>query len=355
MKIIKRGPDFIKFRISSEDDLWTTAKLCNKGRKIGMLGERRDQTTAGEEGGRAKSAVRKKIWIELIIEHTEFQTFSDTLRVHGIINEAAFDKGSHHTHVVQIGDEIKLSIDGVWPTEDIQLINSAKKHSSSSKVAIIVAELDEIILYEVTMHGLRDIATFTMRGGGKYTGNSESSSGIQKGFMKKVTSDINIQLNKNIPIIICGPGMARERLQEMFDSIDSGRTIRNIATSMGGRASANEILKEGLALDLLKDHSIIKEIEYLEDAFTRIAKQGAVAYGKNQLNQAMEEGAIEKLLILAELLRDENSKINDENWSKWCKKLEICGGEMIQCSSDHDYGMQLESMGGAIALLRYIL
>ena len=51
------------------------------------------------------------------------------------------------------------------------------------------------------MHGLRDIATFTMRGGGKYTGNSESSSGIQRGFMKKVASDINIQLNKNIPII----------------------------------------------------------------------------------------------------------------------------------------------------------
>ena len=46
----------------------------------------------------------------------------------------------------------------------------------------------------------------------------------------------------------------------------------------------------------------------------------------------MEEGAIEKLLILAELLRDENSKINGESWSEWSKKLEICGGEMIQCS-----------------------
>ena len=60
MKIIKRGPDFIKFRISSEDDLWTTAKLSKKGRRIGMLGERRDQTTTGEEGGRAKAATRKK-------------------------------------------------------------------------------------------------------------------------------------------------------------------------------------------------------------------------------------------------------------------------------------------------------
>ena len=355
MKILKRGTDFLKFRISTEDDLWTTAKLCTKGRKIGMLGDRRDQTTTGEEGGRAKSATRKKIWIELIIEYTEFQTFSDTLRVHGIINEAAFDKGSHHTHVIQIGDEIKLSIDGVWPTEDIQLINSAKKHSTSSKVAIVVTELDEILLYEVTMHGLRDIATFTMRGGGKYTGNMESSSSIHKGFMKKVANDINLQLNKEIPLIICGPGMGRERLQEMFQSIGSERTMRNIATSMGGRAAANEILKEGLALDLLKDHSIIKEIELLEDAFTRIAKQGAVAYGHNELNQAMEEGAIEKLLILAELLRDEDAKINDQTWSEWSKKLAISGGDMIQCSADHDSGIQLESMGGAIALLRYIL
>ncbi|MBJ23566.1 MAG: hypothetical protein CMB64_02735 [Euryarchaeota archaeon] len=355
MKILKQGFDFLKFRISSEDDLWTTAKLCNKGRRIGMLGERRDQTTAGLEGGRAKSAERKKIWIELNIEYTEFQTFSDTLRVHGIIHEAAFDKGSHHTHIVQIGDEIKISIDGEWPNEDLQLINTAKKYSNSSKVAIIVTELDEILLYEVTTHGLRDIATFTMRGGGKYSGNAEKSSGIHKGFMEKVAIDIHKQLNKEIPLIICGPGMARENLEKMFNSINSGRTIRNIATSMGGRASANEILKDGLELDLLKNHTIIKEIELLEDAFTRIGKQGAVAYGEYELAKAMNEGAIDKLLILAELIRDEDALINNESWSKWVKKLNISGAELIQCSADHDYGLQLKSMGGAIALLRYIL
>lgn len=355
MKILKQGIDFLKFRISSEDDLWTTAKLSRKGRKIGMLGDRRDQTTAGLEGGRAKSAVRKKVWIELDIEYTEFQTFSDTLRIHGIIHEAAFDKGSHHTHIVHVGDEVKITIEGEWPNEDLQLINSAKKHSNSSKVAIIVTELDEILLYEITTHGLRDIATFTMRGGGKYSGNAETSSGVHNSFMEKVATDIHHQLNREIPLIICGPGMAREKLEKMFNTINSGRTIRNIATSMGGRASANEILKEGLELDLLKNHTIIKEIELLEDAFTRIGKQGAIAYGEFELIKAMEEGAIDKLLILAELIRDDDSKIGNETWSEWVKKLNLCGGKLIQCSSDHDYGMQLKSMGGAIALLRYIL
>ena len=135
----KLPKDFIKFRISSEDDLWTTAKLSKKGRRIGMLGERRDQTTTGEEGGRAKAATRKKTWIELIIEYNEFQTFSDTLRVHGIIHEAAFDKGSHHTHVVQIGDEIKLSINGEWPYEDIQLKNTM---SNSVYIEMIKSSLN---------------------------------------------------------------------------------------------------------------------------------------------------------------------------------------------------------------------
>ncbi len=355
MKILKRGPDFIKFRISSEDDLWTTAKLCKKNRRIGMLGERRDQTTAGEEGGRAKAATRKKTWIELIIEYTEFQTFSDTLRVHGIIHEAAFDKGSHHTHIVQIGDEINISINGEWPHEDVQLINEAKNHSKSSKVAIIVAEMDEILLFLVTMHGMKDVAAFSMRGGGKYSGNAKASNEINNNFMEKVATDINLQLNKDTPLVICGPGMARDKLQNMFNKIESGRTIRNIATSMGGRASANEILKDGLDLDLLKDHSLIKEIELLEEAFTRIAKQGAVAYGEYELNKAMEEGAIETLLISVELLRDDDEKINDINWSEWCKKLELFGGKLVQCSSDHDLGSQLKSMGGAIAILRYIL
>ena len=43
-------------------------RLARAGMSLGMLGERRDQTTAGEEGGRAKSAERKKMWIKLRIE-----------------------------------------------------------------------------------------------------------------------------------------------------------------------------------------------------------------------------------------------------------------------------------------------
>ena len=71
MKILKRQPMLWRIRIESQDDLWSISRLARKGTSIAMLGERRDQTTAGETGGRAKSAERKKMWIKLRIETSE--------------------------------------------------------------------------------------------------------------------------------------------------------------------------------------------------------------------------------------------------------------------------------------------
>ena len=78
MKILKRQQMLWRIRIESQDDLWSISRLARKGMSVAMLGERRDQTTVGETGGRAKSAERKKMWIQLRIESTEYQTFSDT-------------------------------------------------------------------------------------------------------------------------------------------------------------------------------------------------------------------------------------------------------------------------------------
>ena len=130
-----------------------------------MLGERRDTTTA-ESGSRAKAAERKKMWIELRILSTEYQSYSDLLRVHGTIVQAPMDIGSHHTHLIEIGDEIELMANEQFPDFDVTLLNDAVDSSSKSNIAVVVVENDEIILFEITSRGLREGATWTMRGGG---------------------------------------------------------------------------------------------------------------------------------------------------------------------------------------------
>ena len=107
MQLLKQSEQHWKLRIDSEDDLWVLARFAISGRSLAMLGERSDTTTA-ESGDRAKAAERKKMWIQLRILTTEYKTYSNILRIHGTIEQAPIDVGSHHTHLIEVGDEIEL-------------------------------------------------------------------------------------------------------------------------------------------------------------------------------------------------------------------------------------------------------
>ena len=47
MQVLKRESMLWRLRITTNDDLWSLARLARRGMSIGMLGERRDQTTGG--------------------------------------------------------------------------------------------------------------------------------------------------------------------------------------------------------------------------------------------------------------------------------------------------------------------
>ena len=111
MQILKRDEDMMKLRIQHEDDLWVLSQLVKGNKSAAMVSHRRDQTTGTQEGGRAKSAERKPMWIQISVEDSEFQIFSDNLRLHGVITEAPIDKGSFHTHNIGLGDELELTAD----------------------------------------------------------------------------------------------------------------------------------------------------------------------------------------------------------------------------------------------------
>ena len=353
MQLLKQSEEYWKLRIDSEDDLWVLARFAISGRSLAMLGERRDTTTA-ESGGRAKAAERKKMWIQLRIITTEYKTYSSILRVHGTIEQAPMDIGSHHTHLVEVGDEIELHSQSGFPEYDRLLLTETMTSDKKSNVSIIVVENDEIVLFEVTRRGLREGATWTMRGGGK-RGDIRTSETVAKSFQQKVAKEILAATSTKLPMILCGPGHARERLRQVILAQDPQRTIRLVSTSMAGRPGANEIIREGLADELLSEHAISKEIQLLEEVWLRLSKNGAVAYGENELSKAMNEGAIETLLVSADTLRNPEAMIDGTPVSTWIQGISDIGAELVQCSSDHDSGEQLNNMGGVIALLRYRL
>jgi protein pelota len=294
------------------------------------------------------------MWIQLRIITTEYKTYSSILRVHGTIEQAPMDIGSHHTHLVEVGDEIELHSLSGFPEYDRLLLTETMTSDKKSNVSIIVVENDEIVLFEVTRRGLREGATWTMRGGGK-RGDIRTSETVAKSFQQQVAKEILAATSTKLPMILCGPGHARERLRQVILAQDPQRTIRLVSTSMAGRPGANEIIREGLADELLSEHAISKEIQLLEEVWLRLSKNGAVAYGENELSKAMNEGAIETLLVSADTLRNPEAMIDGTPVSTWIQGISDIGAELVQCSSDHDSGEQLNNMGGVIALLRYRL
>jgi stalled ribosome rescue protein Dom34 len=179
-----------------------------------------------------------------------------------------------------------------------------------------------------------------MRGGGKYTG-AKISEGVSKSFFEKIAKEANDSIKEGTPIVICGPGHSRERLAPMINGAK-----KLIGTSMGGRGAANEVISEGLAGDVLSEHAVVKETAMLEEAWKRISTDGPVAYGRESIVKALEEGAIETLLVSADLLRE-------ADWESIVNGLSEIGANLVQCSTDHDAGEQLLGMGGAVALLRF--
>ena len=167
------------------------------------------------------------------------------------------------------------------------------------------------------------------------------SEGVSKSFFEKISKEANDSIPEGTPIVICGPGHAREKLAPLING-----PKKLVATSMGGRGAANEVISEGLAGDILSEHAVVQETALLEEAWTRISTDGHVAYGREMIIKALEEGAIETLLITAELVRE-------ENWESIVSALDDIGAKLVQCSTDHDAGEQLVGMGGAVALLRF--
>jgi len=148
--------------------------------------------------------------------------------------------------------------------------------------------------------------------------------------------------------------MARDIFEKILRSLGAKNEILNSPTSIGGRSAANQILTDGLADSVIGKNALIYQIRTIEEGLRRISKEGNVCYGQKQILEAAKQGAVEKIVILASILRSDDSEMN-LLWSNIIKDIKISKGEVIQSSSDHDFGEQLSSFGGAIALLRWKL
>jgi len=189
-------------------------------------------------------------------------------------------------------------------------------------------------------------------------------------------------------IIIGGPGDARERFEEgnYLDYRLKERVIANLPLSYTEEQGLRELIMK--SEDLLKESTLHKERSLVEEVFSLLAKNPSkVAYGFREVERAIESGAAERVLIMEELPMKkikvrceicgyEEGRIlrKEESVESWecpnCKATSYsveeidlveyfgemgkqAGAEVYVISPNTEWGMQLRSLGGIVAILRY--
>jgi protein pelota len=326
----------VKLLPESIDDLWHLQHLLAPGDLV-FATTFRSVDTANDKI-RPEKAEKRPVRLGIRIERLEFSEHGVRLRIAGII-EHGVDIGAHHTINVETGYEI--SVIKAWRPLDRERVERSVRASVYGIIHILTIEEGEAELFRLRQYGPESVITL-VAGSGK---GAETES--RTGFFDQIIASI---AEISGPLIIAGPGFIKDdfvRYARGKDSESAGRAVV-VETRRIGRGAVQEVIGKGALDKLLDDLQLSREVRMMDEVLMRIAKEGAVTYGRFEVSQAIEFGAVEQVLIADSLLRDPEIM-------RIIETAEAMRATVVILSSQFEPGERLNALGGIAALLRYKL
>ena len=330
------------------DDLWHLSHIVEVGDNASSKTTRRIQDNTGDKL-RSDRGVKKTFYLGLDIENISFHLFTGKLRLTGVITRGPEDLiplGSHHTLEVKLNTPITIKKER-WPKWAIKRLNQAIEASKKLSALIVILEDDSATLGLIRQFGIEYYGPIKGNVSGKRILDKNRQKNIVQFYEKVIESIEKFDYIQNI--IIAGPGFVKNDFYEYIK--DKHKDLAKIAiiesTGSGGRVGISEVLKKGTVEKLTSENRVALEMMAIDNLLSEIGKNSSkVAYGLKETTNAINLGAVNKLLIL-------DTKVASENMGDLMDMVENMKGEVLVISSEHEGGKQLESLGGMAAILRY--
>ena len=350
MKIIEEDEKEAIVEILPEtlDDLWHLSHIIEVGDNASSKTTRRIQDTSGDKL-RSDRGVKKTFYLSLDVENVSFHLFTGKLRLTGVITkgpEEFIPLGSHHTLEVKLNNSITIKKEK-WPKWAINRLNQAIDASKKLSAIIIVLEDDTATIGLIRQFGIEYYGPIKGHISGKRIMDKNRQKNILE-FYEKVIDAIN-KFDSIQNIIVAGPGFFKNDfynyMKDKHKDLSKKVVVEN--TGSGGRNGVMEVLKKGTVEKLTSEHRVAVEMAAIDNLLSQIGKNSSkIAYGVNEVKNAIDMGAVSQLLIL-----DNAIALND--MGNTMDMVENMKGEVMVISSEHEGGKQLESLGGMAAILRY--
>ena len=354
MKIIEKNlkQDYIKVVPESQDDLWHLYNIIYKVDEVYAYTSRAIKTDT--EYSRPKSAERVQAFIGIKVENVSWDKFLGKLRIHGLICHAPdiIPPGAHHTLSIALNQPLTI-VKKEWPRH---LLDRLARATETEKPLLILAIDDEgFAIAETKQYGVEIKVEERTKLPGKY--EAEKRTAATKTYLNNVLKTLRqFWTTNHAPIIIIGVGFVKngfanflaEESPEMNQSLLDVKSVNN-----GGTAGIYEALRSGVLLKAAARLRVVEETETMEEVMKRLGKsENTVAYGLTDVENAVNLGAAEKIVIADSLLRDADDAQRLQ-LEKMMHEVEHRNGTITVISTEHEAGTKLTALGNIVALLRF--
>ncbi|BBG24628.1 mRNA surveillance protein pelota [Sulfuracidifex tepidarius] len=325
--------DSLTVHIDTEDDLWLLYLVLRKDDEV--IAKTLRDVSVGDNSRRVPMI------ITLRVERTEFQEFTNRLRIHGIVLDAPERysvKGSHHTINLGIGDD--LTIVRKWEKYELDKIyNQAER---KSKILIAVVDIDEYLIAVPMVQGIKILADRSLpEPEESLTENAQEIAKEIESYSSSLSPDA---------ILIAGPGFFKLEVSKL---LEKKYKIYVDDVNSPGRTGLNELLRRDMIDQLIRDYEIAEGRKQMDRINELIAKGSRLAtYGKEEVKKAVEMGAVETLVILSELIMKETEEGKQE-YQMILEDAAKKGGRVILVPKDSPAYYELRNLGGIACLLRF--
>lgn len=344
--------NFVKVVPDSADDLWHLYNIIYKGDEVYAYSSRAIKSDT--EASRPKSGERVSAFMGISVESVAWDKFLGKLRVHGIICHAPdiIPNGAHHTISIALNQPVTI-VKKEWPKHALDRLTRA---GETEKPMLIIAIDDEgFAIAETKQYGVEMRLEERIKLPGKYEAEKRSSA-MNEYFKRALTSLNQLWLSAHNPVVIVGVGFIKNDFVKYIqdNSRDIAQSIADIkSVNNGGVSGIHEALRSGVLLKAVHQMRIIEETSVMEELMRRLGKgETTITYGIDDVENASQIGAIEKLIIADIKIRDaeEEPRLRIE---KIMREVEHRAGTVTVISTEHEAGAKLLSLGGIGALLRF--
>jgi protein pelota len=350
MKILHFQKNEAKVLVENLDDLWCLSNIIDTGDSVEGRTFRKIKASGGGDDERAKAAIKKPVFLRILVEKVEFSRYSNVLRVSGKVAEGKEDipAGSYHTFNIEENTNITIMKPEWFKYQRQRLEESAKEKRPDT--IICVFDREEAYIALMKRYGFDIIAELK----GEVAKKAEPKQ-ASKNFYEEIIAALKEYVARYDAkhIIVASPAFWKDELLKNLRDDDLKKRIVLATCSSCDKEAMNEVVKRQEVQSVLQQDRAAEEMNLVEQLLSEISKQGAAAYGIKETSDSVDAGAAKILLVTDGLIQKTRQEGTFDKVNRIMRSADRTGASVSIISSEHDGGKRLDGLGGIAAILRY--